>query len=38
MPFLTDTPADAILTLPVLPRASRNAIVGPRGQAPKNHP
>ena len=35
MPFLTDTPAGAVLSLRIVPRAAMNAIVGEHGDALK---
>ncbi len=35
MPFLTDTPAGAVLNLRIVPRASKNAIQGEHGDALK---
>ncbi|MDD2239059.1 MAG: DUF167 domain-containing protein [Kiritimatiellae bacterium] len=35
MPFLSDTPAGAILNLRLVPRAAKNAIAGPYGEALK---
>ena len=35
MPFLTDTPAGAVLTLRIIPRAHKNAIQGEHGDALK---
>ena len=35
MPFLTDTPAGAVLSLRIVPRAARNAIQGELGDALK---
>ena len=35
MPFLTDTPSGAVLTLRIVPRASKNAIQGEHGDALK---
>ncbi len=35
MPFLTDTPAGAVLSLRIVPRASKNTIVGEHGDALK---
>jgi uncharacterized protein len=35
MPYLTDTPQGAVLTLRIIPRAAKNAIQGPHGDALK---
>ena len=35
MPWLTDTPAGAVLNLRIVPRAAKNAIQGPHGDALK---
>ena len=35
MPFLTDTPAGAVLNLRIVPRAAKNAIQGEHGDALK---
>ncbi len=35
MPFLTDTPAGAVLSLRIVPRASKNIIQGEHGDALK---
>ncbi len=35
MPLLTDTPAGAVLTLRIIPRAAKNAIQGVHGDALK---
>ena len=35
MPFLTDTPAGAVLSLRIIPRAAKNAIQGVHGDALK---
>ena len=35
MPFLTDTPAGAVLNLRIVPRAAKNAIAGEHGDALK---
>jgi uncharacterized protein (TIGR00251 family) len=35
MPWLIDTPAGAVLSLRLVPRAANNAIVGPHGDALK---
>ena len=35
MPFLTDTPAGAVLSLRIVPRAAKNAIQGELGDALK---
>ena len=35
MPYLTDTPAGAVLNLRIVPRAAKNAIQGPHGDALK---
>ena len=35
MPFLTDTPAGAVLSLRIIPRAHKNAIQGEHGDALK---
>jgi len=35
MPYLTDTPPGAVLTLRIVPRAAKNAIVGAHGDALK---
>lgn len=35
MPWLSDTPAGAVLSLRLVPRAAKNAIVGPYGDALK---
>ena len=35
MPFLTDTPSGAVLSLRIVPRAHKNAIVGPHADALK---
>ncbi len=35
MPWLTDTPAGAVLTLRIVPRAAKNAIQGEHGDALK---
>ncbi len=35
MPFLTDTPAGAVLNLRIIPRAAKNAIQGEHGDALK---
>ena len=35
MPFLTDTPAGAVLNLRIIPRAHKNAIQGEHGDALK---
>ncbi len=35
MPYLTDTPAGAVLSLRIVPRASKNAIQGKHGDALK---
>jgi uncharacterized protein len=35
MPFLTDTPAGAVLTLRIIPRAAKNAVQGVHGDALK---
>ena len=35
MPFLTDTPSGAVLSLRIIPRAHKNAIQGEHGEALK---
>ncbi|MDY0144600.1 MAG: DUF167 domain-containing protein [Kiritimatiellia bacterium] len=35
MPYLTDIPAGAVLTLRIIPRAAKNSIQGPHGDALK---
>ena len=35
MPYLTDTPAGAVLNLRIVPRAAKNAIAGEHGDALK---
>jgi len=35
MPFLTDTPAGAVLNLRIVPRAAKNAVQGEHGDALK---